>query len=295
MTAQPQQHSKAVRITLTVFLLVHLLAVVLPPLLFQTRPSPSVATLIRPVEGYGQFLYIDRGYAFFAPDPGPSHLIGARISLGTDTPVEKMFPNREEQRPRLLYHRHFMLTEFLNEIYQPPGPPPELAELDRAEAEIWVRARARYEHVRTSFVDHLKHVHPGKDVAIRRVEHLIPNVLDFQREPIALNDPRLYVPLQDVPISLGEPDTLAAPAKPPETVPPPQGEAATPAEGNPAAIDKTKPADEKAEQPAPNTEDVEATTTEDAEATTTDSNPDADSNPAAAANDEPASQVEEVE
>jgi hypothetical protein len=275
MTAQPQQNSKAVRSTLTVIVLVHLMAVVLPPLWFQTRPSPAVATLLRPVEGYGQFLYIDRGYAFFAPDPGPSYLVQAAITSGPGTPaVERMYPDRQDQWPRLLYHRHFMLTEFLNEIYQPPGPPAELVELDREEAENWVRARSRYEHVRTSYVDHLKHVHPGKDVAIRRVEHLIPNIVEFQREPVPLNDPRLYQVLLDIPINLGESNTLTAPAKPPETIPPPPGEAATVTDGNAVRVAETKPADEKAEQPAPETKDAEATTDN------ADSTPGTDSTPA---------------
>ncbi len=144
----------------------HLLAVLLPPLSFQTRGplglSPAVATLLAPFEGYGQFLYIDRGYAFFAPDPGPSHLIQAAITDGGGQRIEIMYPDREQQWPRLLYHRHFMLSEFMDEIYQPPGPPQELVELDREEAEFWVRSRARYEHVRQSVVEHLQAEYPGQ-------------------------------------------------------------------------------------------------------------------------------------
>ncbi|MFK8113694.1 MAG: hypothetical protein AB8B91_15940 [Rubripirellula sp.] len=226
MTAQRQPLSKFIRVGLSVLIVAHLLAVVLPPLSFQTQPSPSVSTLLAPVEGYGQFLYVDRGYAFFAPDPGPSHLVQAAVKDDSGNLVEKMFPDRQQQFPRLLYHRYFMLTEFLEEIYQPPTPP-ELAELDAEEAAIWERARSRYEHVRTSFVEHLKHEHPGKEVAIRRVEHLIPNIVEYQNEPIELTDPRLYQVLFDLPIDLseGSDGDLTAPSRAPETIPPPTGQA----------------------------------------------------------------------
>jgi hypothetical protein len=226
MTAERQPLSKPARIAISVLVLAHGLAVLLPPLAFQSRGplglSPAIAMAITPLEGYGQFLYIDRGYAFFAPDPGPSHLIQAAITDPRGGRTELVYPDLERQWPRLLYHRHFMLAEFLQQIYQPPGPPPELAEADPFEAEMWVRTRARYEHVRQSVVEHLKHEYPGQDVAILRLEHLIPNVIEFQREPIALTDPRLYRVLPD---SL-EPELagdLAVPVGPAETIPPPDG------------------------------------------------------------------------
>ncbi|MGI9474489.1 MAG: hypothetical protein ACR2NZ_23330 [Rubripirellula sp.] len=188
--------SKRVRLGLSFLIIGHLLAVVLPPLSLQTRgpvgQSPSVSTLLRVVEGYSQMVYIDRGYAFFAPDPGPSHLIQAEITSKEGSRVELMFPDRSEQWPRLLYHRHFMLSEFMEEIYQPPGPPESLSKTSPTQATYWIEARGRYEHVRKSVVDHLRYEHPGHEVAIRRVEHLIPDLLDYQQEPIDLTDERLY-------------------------------------------------------------------------------------------------------
>jgi hypothetical protein len=228
MTAERQSPTKLFRFAISILVIGHLLAVLLPPLSFQARGplglSPSVATLLAPVEGYGQFLYIDRGYAFFAPDPGPSHLIQAAITDSSGQRIEQMYPDREQQWPRLLYHRHFMLSEFMDEIYQPPGPPQELIELDREEAELWVRSRARYEHVRQSVVEHLKAENPGHDIAIRRIEHLIPDVIEFQREPIALTDQRLYQVILDQPVTVSLEGDLAAPARA-ETIPPPVGAA----------------------------------------------------------------------
>jgi hypothetical protein len=116
-----------------------------------------------------------------------------------------------------------MLTEFLDEIYQPPGPPRELMEIDPDEADLWERSRARYEHVRQSVVEHLKQEYPGRDVKIQRIEHLIPGVLEFQRDPIELNDTRLYRVILDLPIDAELSQDLAAPTGPPESIPPPAG------------------------------------------------------------------------
>lgn len=214
MASERTSLSKLVRFGISFLIIGHLLAVVLPPLSLQTRgpvgQSPSVSTLLRIVEGYSQMLYIDRGYAFFAPDPGPSHLIQAAITDKDGGRVELMFPDRNEQWPRLLYHRHFMLSEFMEEIYQPPGPPESLVQSSPEEAEFWIETRSRYEHVRKSVVDHLRHVHPDHDVAIRRVEHLIPDLLDYQQEPIELTDERLYRVMLDQAPPSDEPEDDAS-------------------------------------------------------------------------------------
>lgn len=223
--AQRHRFSKRFRIVTSVLIIGHLLAILMPPLSFQARGrhglSPSIATVLGFVERYSQFIYADRGYAFFAPDPGPSHLIQAAITGHNESRVELMYPDLQRQWPRLMYHRHFMLAEFLHEIYHPPGPPQFLIEGDPQEAQRWAQSRARYEHIRQSMVEHLRREHRGKDVSIRRIEHVIPDVVEFQREPIELTDPRLYQVLLDRPLDEAYEGTLAEPIGPPETVPPP--------------------------------------------------------------------------
>ncbi|MEL6105482.1 MAG: hypothetical protein AAFU85_05585 [Planctomycetota bacterium] len=193
--------SSRIKACLSFAIVFHLLAVFLPPLLFQTQGmmggSSLIGALSRPFIGYGQFLYLDRGYAFFAPDPGPSRVMQVAVVSEDGSIEETLYPDRERQWPRLLYHRHFMLTEYLSESYVEPGPPQILFESDPDEALWWERRRARYEFLRQSMVDHLKTKHPGKEVALRRVVHYIPALEDFQAEPIALNDSRLYEPLLD--------------------------------------------------------------------------------------------------
>ena len=220
-----QLPSRRLRLAISVLVVAHLSAVFLPPLAFQTSGplglSPSVATALAPVEPYTEFTYLNRGYAFFAPDPGPSHLIQAGITDPAGELNESLYPDLERQWPRLLYHRNFMLAEFLNEIHQPPGPPPTLDESDPQAAESWRRGRSRYETVRRSMTRHLQSRYPDSGVAIRRIEHRIPDVISFRRDAIDLTDPRLYQVLLDQPVQLDPAET--APAGDPEAVPSPDG------------------------------------------------------------------------
>jgi hypothetical protein len=72
-----------------------------------------------PTQWYLDALYLNHGYYFFAPDPGAGHLIyfdlynaqGAKIKEGK-------FPDWDLQRPRLWYHRHFMLAEQIESAFR---------------------------------------------------------------------------------------------------------------------------------------------------------------------------------
>lgn len=210
--------------------MVHLAAVFAPPLAFQTRGprglSPSVATVLNPLTAYGQFLYLDRGYAFFAPDPGPSHLMAVEIEGDRTYRV----PSLDDQWPRLLYHRHFMLAEFLNDSYQ-PALPKEIGTLvgDQIapdELRLWRLGRSRYEAILNSMVDHVRSRSSGDrnespSVRIDRLEHMIPDFVGFADRQILLDVDESYVLLEDIPISIealtGDQSLLA----PTETVPAP--------------------------------------------------------------------------
>ena len=52
----------------------------------------------------------NHGYHFFAPEPGDSTLLAYEAHRADGTVVSGRIPNRDIV-PRLLYHRHFMLTE----------------------------------------------------------------------------------------------------------------------------------------------------------------------------------------
>jgi hypothetical protein len=224
------------RFLISILLIGHLVAVIGSPLSFQAQGpigmSPSVASVVVPVEPYAQMLYLNRGYAFFAPDPGPSHLFQVAVKRADGTTEEIMFPDLDNQWPRLAYHRHFMLAEYWTEIYHPPGPPRELAKDEPEAARAWKQARDRYEHVRQSFAKHIEAIDPGCEVVgVRRIEHLIPRFEVYRNNRIKLDDPSLYRVMLDQPIVSAPPpsqasseDSLLAPAGPTETVPVPAGE-----------------------------------------------------------------------
>jgi len=59
-------------------------------------------------------LFLGHGYRFFAPDPGPSHLVEFEITSADGSVVSGRFPDRDDDAnslPRLQYHRWFMLSE----------------------------------------------------------------------------------------------------------------------------------------------------------------------------------------
>lgn len=218
--------SRRNRFLISILLIGMLLTIVLPPLAFQARGarglSPSVGTLLSMISPVAQMFYMDRGYAFFAPDPGPSHLIRATSDAGNTVQV---FPDLDDQWPRLKYHRHFMLAEFLNDSYQ-PALPLEVSqligpELSPEELQTLRLGRQRYERILDSMVRHLEST--GKsDVAIVRLEHQLPDFVLFTQENLSLTDERAYVELPDVPITL---EGLLGTA---EALPQPDAENATP-------------------------------------------------------------------
>ena len=71
-------------------------------------------------------LGLANGYRFFAPEPGPSHLIRYEVTLPDGTRKEGFFPDRAHHQPRLLYHRYFMLSEFVNTLDNPEDRPTRL-------------------------------------------------------------------------------------------------------------------------------------------------------------------------
>lgn len=196
-----------IRALVSLLLIVHLAAVALPPLSMEGSPLAGYGW--RALRPYIEAAYLNHGYHFFAPQPGPSHLIRYELQWDDGARQEGTFPDREHNWPRLLYHRHFMLTEFLNVLnesaereaeyerqqrsaqmqsqYFPPGveavPPPVEAPrtADRELLEI-------YSH---SYAEHLLKRSGAQRVTIRLVRHLIP----FPEEVRAgrpLDDPQLY-------------------------------------------------------------------------------------------------------
>ncbi len=143
------------------------------------------------------FAYLNHGYAFFAPDPGPSHLIRAEASFDDDhETITETFPNLDEQWPRLLYHRHFMLSEQLNADYQPPQLPQEISQEPEL-AERWQTARQMYELKWRSYKQHVAAKHDAPHVTLTRVRHRMIDVFEVGEQNKPLDDPDTFFDLRE--------------------------------------------------------------------------------------------------
>ncbi len=184
------------RALVSLLVTLHLLAVFTAP---WADPPPSselaraVAEWFRP---YAQFMCLNNGYRFFAPDPGPSHLIRYEL-IGSDGILgEDRFPDRDAQWPRLYYHRHLMLAEMTHQI---AAAVPEVPAGTRLEQIMSPREKAEYREqqqrarvIQQSIADYLLSQNPAAtSVRLYVQTHAIPTPFDVQRG-MRLTDPRLY-------------------------------------------------------------------------------------------------------
>ena len=220
----------------------HLLAVLAEPLHFFSRSevqtSPEFAALRRTLAPYVEWLYLDHGYFFFAPNPGPSHLVAAKLAAnpGTSTTqtgtaeanenelsmgeIAYLFPDRTRHWPRLHYHRYFMLSEFYNNVFAPA----ELLEEDRQDPEFvarWTQDRQFYSSLQNSISNSIAHrlsesnpklgqpQRPSIDLI--RLERPLPSVEQVLKQGIRLNDSRALEVLPEAP-GLNNSATMSAPA-----------------------------------------------------------------------------------
>ncbi len=190
----------------SVAILFHGLAVIAEPFHFFTRSpvraSAADARLLRSsIAPYVDFMFLSHGYFFFAPNPGPNHLIRCElVPEGPNAePPDRLiieFPDRKKHWPRLLYHRYFMLSEFYNNMFAPADLPPEAKTNSRARAD-WTADRERYTRLQTDIIRNLQSHYPNHSVMLRRVAHLQPSEEQFFQEHWKLTDPRLYTVLPE--------------------------------------------------------------------------------------------------
>ena len=194
------------RAVTSVLILFHLAAaffaalVASPPV---SELSSAVASVVRP---YVNAVDLNHGYRFFAPDPGPSHLVRYHLEFADGSKRDGQFPNLEEERPRLLYHRYFMLSEKLFGFYgivkeieerarepqfDPRSGNPQAQQArkqldkDRQAADQLYRAFAR------SYGNELLRRTGAKRVTLELIEHLTPPP-EFVAAGKRLDDPSLY-------------------------------------------------------------------------------------------------------
>jgi len=100
--------------TVNVLLLGHLVAVCAAPMSVQPS-SPLQQGLWLTMSPYVQLLYQNNGFHFFAPNPEGANSVLYTLEFSDGSTRDGKFPNRQIW-PRLLYHRHFMLSEFLGSL-----------------------------------------------------------------------------------------------------------------------------------------------------------------------------------
>jgi hypothetical protein len=150
----------------------HVAAVFVGPWAMPPHGSELARTIAAGFGPYLQAAFLNNGYRFFAPEPGPGHLVRYEIVTRDGQEITGSFPDRKAHWPRLLYHRHFMLTEFLNSLGAP-----EAAE-----------AATAYEE---SYAGHLANRYDAKTVKLYLQQLRLPT-MDEVRKGKKLNDPEFY-------------------------------------------------------------------------------------------------------
>jgi hypothetical protein len=209
------------RLLASALILGQLTAIFWPPFTFASSAgngssSPFADGVMGWLRPYTSLMFLDHGYFFFAPNPGPSHLVQFQVEFANGRePVEGVFPNLQVHQPRLMYHRHFMLAESLQNAFVPPEPPeaPEmprnLTESERRSLEseqkkllaeqtvAWKHRREQYEMLHKSMENHLLAKYGGSKVTITRREHLLLTPADYLRLGQRLDLPRTYINLPE--------------------------------------------------------------------------------------------------
>lgn len=128
---RPKPPGRRVRGVVSVLLVLHLVAIAAAPLAMEPASLPAQKTFgfFRP---YLDAAFLNHGYHFFAPEPGPSHLIRYELTFPDGHAESGVFPDPAKQQPRLNYHRHFMLTEFANQLAVTETQQPALHQLSRS-------------------------------------------------------------------------------------------------------------------------------------------------------------------
>jgi hypothetical protein len=187
------------RVVVTLLILWHLAAVALPPLFVgPSGESPLWKAVAAPFWPYIEAADLNHGYRFFGPDPGPSHLVRYHLEMPDGTSRDGFFPNLAEERPRLLYHRYFMLSEHLNGLYEgqmiaksesAPGLPEDSPQ--RRATEVAYHALVR------SYADELLRRTGAKSVHMELIEHDFPSP-EESLSGLRLDDKSLYRKLDDL-------------------------------------------------------------------------------------------------
>ena len=166
----------------SVAILVYLTGVIIAPL---SGPPPATElsqVILQPFRPLLGALYLGHGYRFFAPNPGPGHSIRWTMTMPDGSTRSGSIPDAENDWPRLLYHRRFMVAEKIASEVPPVDAPLEI----RAEA------RRYWLPLVQGVADNLLRSEGGSRVRLELVEHFLPGPQDVLEDA---SEPDLVTPL----------------------------------------------------------------------------------------------------
>jgi hypothetical protein len=174
--ASARHWSAAARLLASLAIIVYLAAVTLPPLAGPPPASELAGRLMQPLRPLVGALYLGHGYRFFAPDPGPGHTIRWTLQRADGSESSGSIPDRDADRPRLLYHRRFMVAEKIAALVPPPDAPEG----------VRFAARQDWQPLIKGVAGNLLAAHDGVQVRLEMVEHFLPgpdDVVQNRTEP----------------------------------------------------------------------------------------------------------------
>ena len=153
-------------LVLSAWLAFHVFAVFISP-----AAMPPVSPLLE--DGYqvalpyNEALFLNHGYHYFAPDPGASTLISYSVPRKGDAPIVGRFPD-VAVRPRLLYHRYFMLAE-----------------------NLWAFDEESQTEIQRAYARHFSSMHNSQVISLNRVLHEPSSIIRMQAGG-KLDDPETF-------------------------------------------------------------------------------------------------------
>ena len=194
--------SRGTRRVVSVLLVLHLAAIFAAPCANPPPSSPLEQGIAGWFAPYLTATNLFHGYRFFAPNPGASNIVWYVVHLPDGSEARGQFPDPETHWPRLLYHRHFMMSEIINALISPhqpnpadrpisvpdmPLPPQQWADIQ----EDWAKRRSMAEGLLSAIAHDLQVRHDADRVELVLVRHDIADPWDVEAgQP--LDAPDLY-------------------------------------------------------------------------------------------------------
>lgn len=213
--------SAPVRILVSLCLGYHVLAMFVSP--WAVPPTSELAVAVQQtVAHYQTLLYLNHGYRFFAPDPGPASVVEFQIQRADGSQFAGLFPDRQainRDYPRLNYHRWFMWSETLGRMFGQWVTPAEFQqylqvqeeeirrlreqglalEADRLETQVaedqrvWLESETARQRILTPVARELLQRHQGVEIRLTLNRRMIPSLMEA-RMGMQPSDPRLLDP-----------------------------------------------------------------------------------------------------